>query len=142
MIVSTKGRYAIRIMLDVAQYAGAGAVKIADISSRQGITVKYAEQITSLLMKGGLLHSVRGAGGGYLLVKKPHEYRVSEILRKTEGDLAPVECVTGEDCPRSRICSTKGLWTGLYRVINEYLEGITLQDLLDSAYDGADNYCI
>lgn len=141
MLISTKGRYAVRIMLDVAQNGDKGSVKIADVSSRQDITVKYAEQITALLVKGGLLRSVRGAGGGYSLVKKPHEYRISEILYKTEGDLAPVDCVTGE-CPRQELCATKGLWEGLYRIINNYLEGITLQDLLDSAYNGADHYYI
>lgn len=130
-------------MLDVAQNYTKGSVKIADISARQDITVKYAEQITALLVKGGLLRSVRGAGGGYTLIKKPHEYRISEILYKTEGDLAPVECATGDvSCPRNGTCATKGLWVGLYRVMNEYLEGITLQDLVDSAYDGGDNYCI
>lgn len=141
MLISTKGRYAVRIMLDVAQNCDKGSVKIADISARQDITVKYAEQITALLVKGGLLRSVRGAGGGYSLLKKPYEYRISEILYKTEGDLAPVDCVTGE-CPRRELCATKGLWEGLYRAIDGYLSGVTLQDLLDSAYNGADNYYI
>lgn len=143
MLISTKGRYAIRIMLDVAQNEDKGSVKVADISARQGITVKYAEQITAMLVKGGLLRSMRGAGGGYRLVKKPHEYRVYEILYKTEGDLAPVECVTnGGYCTRKDDCVTGQLWEGLYRVIVDYLDGYTLQSLLDRFYDGADDYCI
>lgn len=143
MLISTKGRYAVRIMIDIAQNSAKGPVKIADISVRQGITVKYAEQITALLVKGGLLHSVRGAGGGYSLVKKAEEYPVSEILYKTEGDLAPVECALNDAyCPRQENCVTKDLWGGLYRVIDEYLASISLQNLLDNMIDGADQYSI
>ncbi len=143
MIISTKGRYAVRIMLDVAQNAGSGAVKAADISARQGITVKYVEQIISMLVKGGLLRSVRGAGGGYVLIKKPWEYRILEILNKTEGELIPSECLVDEDyCPRQGYCVTKSLWDGLYRAITSYLNGVTLQSLIDQSCDGSDLYCI
>ncbi len=143
MLVSTKGRYAIRIMIDVAQNSAKGPVRIADISARQEITVKYAEQITAMLVKGGLLRSVRGAGGGYSLVKKAEDYPVSEILYKTEGDFAPVECaVNNTYCPRQEQCMTKGLWSGLYHVIDNYLKSISLQDLINTAGNGSDMYYI
>ena len=142
MLISTKGRYAVRIMLDVALNGG-GAVRVADISLRQGITPKYAEQITSLLVKAGLLRSVRGACGGYYLAKSPEEYKISEILYKTEGDLAPVDCIAGgRHCSREESCASKALWDGLYRVMNDYLEGITLKDLMQRAVPASDDYCI
>lgn len=130
MLISTKGRYAVRMMLDVAQNQSAGAVKISQLSARQGISVKYAEQIAGMLTKAGLLRSLRGAGGGYLLTKQPQEYTVYEILRHTEGELAPVDCVLGEGyCLRE--CAVRGLWNGLYGVMKDYLEQVTLADLAE-----------
>lgn len=141
MQISTKGKYAVRIMLDVAKYSAGGAVRTQDISERQSISVKYAEQITALLVKGGLLRSARGAGGGYTLVKRADEYKISEILLKTEGELMPVDCVT-DSCPKSGGCAVQSLWSGLYKAVHDYLDSVTLQNLLDSSSDGGDNYVI
>lgn len=141
MKISTKGRYAVRIMADIA--ACDPPVRISDIASRQGISVKYTEQITGALVKSGLLRSIRGAQGGYELVKSADKYTVGEILRKTEGDLCPVECVKSHNCVREELgCAANKLWTGLYECINNYLDGITLQDLLDSEGNPADFYSI
>lgn len=143
MKISTKGRYGVRIMLDIAKNGGAVPVRISDISARQGVTVKYTEQITGNLVKCGLLRSVRGVSGGYVLVKHPKQYTVAEILRNTEGDLAPVDCVASAGlCDRAEECATKKLWDGLYRRINDYLEGVTLQDLLDWSPNPSDFYSI
>lgn len=143
MYISTKGRYAVRILLDVAQNGGGGAVRTQDIALRQQITLKYTEQITALLVKGGLLRSVRGAGGGYSLVKQPNQYTIAEILHKAEGNFSPVECANESGvCPREESCVVRGLWRGLDKVINDYLQSITLQTLLDRLPDGGDNYMI
>lgn len=134
MKISTRGRYALRFMIDLAQHGNNGYTALKDMSRRQGISVKYLEQITSLLSKFGLLQSVRGPQGGYKLAKKPSEYTVGEILRITEGDLAPVACLAQavNTCPRVKECSTLCLWTGLKKVINDYLDSKTLEDLLSS----------
>ena len=132
MKISTRGRYALRFMIDLAQHGNNGYTALKDMSRRQGISVKYLEQITSLLSKFGLLQSVRGPQGGYKLAKKPSEYTVGEILRITEGDLAPVACLAQavNTCPRVKECPTLCLWTGLKKVINDYLDSRTLEDLL------------
>lgn len=142
MKISTKGRYGVRIMLDIAKNGRGVPVRISEISARQGITVKYTEQITGNLVKCGLLKSVRGASGGYELMKAPDEYTVGEILRNTEGELAPVDCVVGAGCGRAEDCAAQKLWRGLYERINDYLDGITLQDLVDWSPDGSDFYSI
>ena len=134
MKISTRGRYALRFMIDLAQHDSSGYIALKDISERQGISIKYLEQITSLLSKFGLLQSVRGPQGGYRLAKRPENYSIGEILRITEGDLAPVVCLAGEVnvCPRSEGCVTLNLWEGLKKVVNEYLDGKTLEDLINS----------
>lgn len=142
MRISTKGRYGVWILIDVAQNGGSSPVRLADISARQGISVKYTEQITGLLVKCGLLKSVRGAQGGYELFKNPSEITVGEILRKTEGDISLVDCTPDSHCPHGEGCTTRKLWQGLNHCINEYLDGITLQDLVDMAPDGSDYYNI
>ena len=143
MYISTKGRYAVRILLDIAQNGGAGAVRTQDIALRQQITPKYTEQLTALLVKGGLLRSVRGAGGGYCLVKQPDQYTIAEILQKTEGNFSPVGCAAENGvCPREESCVVRGLWRGLDEVIHDYLKSVTLQTLLDRLPDGSDNYMI
>ena len=125
MKISTKGRYALRLMLDLAQNHRETAIALRDVSERQGISVKYLEQIVALLSRSGLLKSVRGAQGGYLLARRPEEYTVGEILRITEGSLAPVACLhPAEDC------LTLPLWKGLQAVIDSYLDSVTLADLL------------
>ncbi len=135
MKISTRGRYALRFMIDLAQHDSSEFTALRDISERQGISVKYLEQITSLLSKFGLLQSVRGPQGGYRLSRSPSEYTVGEILRITEGDLAPVACLATPEntCPKKEECATLDLWTGLHKVICDYLDGKTLDDLVSSA---------
>lgn len=134
MKISTRGRYALRFMIDLAQHNNGEYTALKDISDRQDISIKYLEQITSLLSKFGLLQSVRGPQGGYKLAKQPSEYTVGEILRITEGNLAPVACLEPEQnvCPRKADCPTLGLWIGLSKVVNDYLDGKTLADLVDA----------
>lgn len=133
MKVSTKGRYAIRIMLDLAIHNTGEFIPLKEVSERQGITLKYLEQIIILLKRSGYLKSSRGNGGGYKLAKQPAEYTLGDILRTTEGNLSPIACLEDEEnvCPRSIICPTLDFWQGLDQVINDYVDGVTLQDLLD-----------
>ena len=133
MKISTKGRYALRLMLDLAVYNTGEPISLKDIARRENISDKYLEQIISVLNKAGYVKSVRGAQGGYMLRKNPEEYTVGMILRLTEGSLAPVDCLNQDpiQCERSSECATLPVWQGLNRVINEYLDSITLQDILD-----------
>ena len=145
MKISTKGRYALRMLLDLAEHRADGYIALKDIAERQGISKKYLEQIVPVLNKSDILRTNRGKQGGYMLVKDPDKYTVGEILRLTEGDLAPVACVgkNPEECKRRADCPTLPVWQGFYKVINEYFDGITLQDILDqkNARD-IDNYMI
>ncbi|MCQ2414386.1 MAG: Rrf2 family transcriptional regulator [Clostridia bacterium] len=132
-MISTRGRYALRMMIDLAAHRSEGLIALKDIAERQDISKKYLEQIIPVLNRSGLLRTSRGFGGGYGLVKDPSEYTVGEILRATEGSLAPVSCL-GESvntCPRCAECLTLPMWTGLQKVIDEYLDGITLADLVN-----------
>lgn len=133
MKVSTKGRYALRLMIDLAEHDSGDYIPLRDISERQGISVKYLEQIVTQLSRAGFLRSVRGAQGGYRLSRRPENYTVGEILRITEGDLAPIACLSDEtaSCPRESECATLDFWKGLRRVINEYVDGSTLDDLVE-----------
>lgn len=143
MKISTKGRYGMRIMLDVAKNCAGGPVRIADVCARQQISPKYAEQIMGQLSRGGLLRSVRGAQGGYTLVKRPAEYTAAEILRCTEGELSVVGCVQdGSSCVRGEGCVMRTFWAGLNGALEAYLNAVTLQSLLDSDPDAADFYSI
>ena len=141
MKISTKGRYALRIMLDIAMHDDGKYIPLKDIAKRQNLTVKYLEQIISLLNKAGYLQSLRGNTGGYRLAKNLDEYVVGDILRVTEGDLAPVACLKkcGDFCQREDICNTVSFWRGLDRVINEYVDSYTLKDLLKQAQDKVNN---
>lgn len=148
MKVSTRGRYALRIMLDIAVNGGDAPVSFKDVSNRQEISFKYMEQIGALLTRAGLLKSVRGAQGGYYLVHKPSETTIGSILRVTEGQLSPVACLEkGENtCPRSADCMTIPLWEKLNNAILDVLDNTTLQDLIDISrarhlitIDGADD---
>jgi Rrf2 family protein len=132
MKFSTKGRYALRLMMDIAEHDQEGYVSLKDAAERQGLSVKYLEQIAGTLAKAGLLHSGRGAQGGYRLVKAPEAYTVGSILRLTEGNLAPVACLEGPEnlCQQCGECATLDFWTGLYAVVNEYIDHYTLADLL------------
>ena len=132
MMISTKGRYALRIMVDLAQHDGQTPVSVREIARRQDISGKYMEQIISVLTRAGLLRSVRGAQGGYLLSRAPAEITVGEVLRTLEGDLAVVDCLLGEDtCDRACACPTRVVWQKLRDGVNKIVDGITLQDMLD-----------
>lgn len=132
MKISTKGRYALRIMLDIAMHDNGKYIPLKDIAKRQNLTVKYLEQIISILNKAGYLNSLRGNTGGYRLAKKVNEYVVGDILRIMEGNLAPVACLEkcNSSCMREDICKTLSFWRGLDKVINEYVDSFTLEDLL------------
>lgn len=130
-MISTKGRYALRLMIDIAAYSNGGVVSLKDVSKRQGISIKYLEQVVSLLTRGGLLISVRGNNGGYRLTKDPSEYSAGEILRCAEGTLAPVACLQCSQvlCNRAEVCSTIDFWKGFNEVISNYVDNVTLEDL-------------
>ena len=132
MIISTKGRYALRIMLDLANHSGE-KVKLKEIAFRQEISEKYMEQIIAVLNKAGYVRSTRAAQGGYQLVKEPKEYAVGMILRLTEGSLAPVECLSGNalPCEREGKCAAVELYRRIYDAVNGVIDSTTLQDLLD-----------
>jgi len=133
MLISTKGRYALRTMLDLAQHADDGYVSLTRISERQGISVKYLEAIIAMLNKAGMVESLRGKEGGYKLTKKPEEYTVASIIKLTERSIAPVSCLGTEsnDCERAYQCLTLPMWAKLKEIIDQYLESITLKDLLE-----------
>ena len=132
MKISSRGRYALSMMIDIAEHRSNAQIPIKDISERQGLSVKYLEQIVTNLTRSGLLHSERGSGGGYRLTKSPDKYTVGEILRAVEGKLAPVTCLEDDinQCEHSSLCKTLDFWEGLYKVIGEYVDSVTLQDFL------------
>ena len=130
MKISTKGRYALRVMIDLAVNDKGDYVSLKDVSNRQEVSLKYLEQIMAMLNKAGYVKSTRGNNGGYRLAKSPEEYKVGDILRKTEGDLAPIACVNGEECGKRENCKTFKFWQGLDNVINEYVDSKTLGDLI------------
>ena len=139
-MISTRGRYALRMMLDLAQNQGDGYVALKDIAARQEISKKYLEQIIPLLNRAGLLQTARGVQGGYRLTRRPEEYTVLDILTVTETGLAAVACLEQDApaCPRCAECLTLPVWQGLDQVVREYLSGITLQDVLDKRNVGND----
>ena len=132
MNVTSKGRYALRVMLDLAQHPDEGYISLKTIADRQRVSMKYLEIIVSSLKKAGLVDSTRGKEGGYKLARKPEEYSVGEILRCVEDNLAPVSCIKAGsvECDRAGECITVPMWMELDEIINAYLDGITLQDLL------------
>lgn len=132
MRISTKGRYALRMMMDIAAHDQEGYVSLKDVSARQTLSPKYLEQIAGMLSRAGLLRSGRGAQGGYRLAREPEQYTVGDILRLTEGNLAPVACLEGPEnrCERRGECPTLDFWTGLYAVVNDYIDRYTLADLM------------
>ena len=137
MKISTKGRYALRMLIDLAEHQNDGFIALKDIAERQGISKKYLEQIIPVLNRSDVLNANRGYQGGYKLAKSPDKYTVGAILRLTEGSIAPVACLDHEpvDCPRREDCITLPLWKGLNKVITDYLDSVTLQDLLDNQKD-------
>ena len=140
MKISTKGRYALRKMLDLAEHREQGFVSLKEIAARQDISKKYLEQIVAVLNRPDFLKTNRGYQGGYRLAKTPDQYTVGDILRLTEGGLAPVACLEEEPntCPRAASCATLPVWAGLYKAINTYLDSITLQDLLEQEHKNDD----
>jgi Rrf2 family iron-sulfur cluster assembly transcriptional regulator len=130
MRISTKGRYALRVMIDLAEQGGEARVPLRDIAARQDISEKYLESIIATLNKAGLVDATRGKNGGYRLSRLPGEYTAGEILRTAEGSLSPVSCLDSDSpCERAGQCRTLPLWEGLDRVIDEYLDHYTLADL-------------
>ena len=140
MLISTKGRYALRVMIDLAEHQAEGFIPLKVIAERQEISEKYLESIIKLLVKAKLLNGVRGKGGGYKLTKSPEQYTIGSILRLTEDSLAPVSCLEpgASACPRAAECRTLSLWQGLDKVINDYLDNVTVADLMHSGDDGYD----
>ena len=143
MRISTKGRYAIRLMLDIASHSDGGNVSLKDVSKRQNISLKYLEQIVNILSKAGLLRSQRGAQGGYKIMRKPEEYTMGDILRVTEGEISPLSCLEDEINQYMRLSNypTIKFWTGLYDTINNYLDGTTIADLMNNAEENGNNFC-
>lgn len=133
MKVSTKGRYALRLMLDLAINNNGELIRVRDIAERQGISEKYLEQIISFLKKAGYVKSLRGSQGGYCLAREPKEYTVGMILRLTEGNMAPVSCLEDEEnrCERADSCVTVKLWSMVDEAVKGVIDHITLQDLVD-----------
>lgn len=134
MKISSKGRYALRMMVDIAEHKKGEWISIKDISIRQDISIKYLEQIVTSLSKSGLLLSSRGPQGGYKLARDPEQYTVGEILRVMEGSLAPVSCLENNvnTCERQGVCVTLSFWKGLSEVVNRYVDSVTLKDLIES----------
>lgn len=134
MLVSTKGRYALRVMIDLAQGYSESYIPMKDVAARQGLSLKYIERIMPLLNKGGLVQGVHGKGGGYRLSKDPKDISAGEILQLTEGNLAPVACLEcgAEECPRAKGCKTLPMWNEFHSMANDYFNSISLADLANS----------
>ena len=132
MMISTRGRYALRVMIELAGNQERDYIPMKEIAEKQSISLKYLEQILPVLVKNGLLEGVHGKKGGYRLIKPTNQYKIGDILRLTEGDLAPVACIGCEakTCERASDCITLPMWKEFYRITNEYFDGITLADLL------------
>ena len=145
MMISTKGRYALRVMVDLAEHGDSGYIPMKEVAQRQEISLKYLEKILPLLVAGKLVEGIHGKGGGYRLTRSPGEYTIGEILRLTEGSIAPIACLDASpiSCEKMSSCITLPFWKGLNKVINDYVDGVTLQDLLDQHREcGIDNYQI
>ncbi len=137
-MISTKARYALRVMADLAERREEGFVPLKDIAVRQEISEKYLETILRLLVKGKIVRGLRGKGGGYMLTRSPEEYSVGEIIELTEGSLAPVACLApgAETCPRKEGCATFKLWQKYDLFTRRFFYGITLQNLIDGDFGG------
>lgn len=135
-MISTRGRYVLRVMIDLAQHEDGAYHPMREVAVRQGISVKYLERILPPLSRGGLLEGVQGKGGGYRLKRPPKECSVGEILRLTEGGMAPVACLEAEasPCPRQDCCTTFPMWREFYQLTNDYFDSITLEDFLSGRF--------
>ena len=133
-MISTRGRYALRVMIDLAEHQDEGYIPMKDVAKRQGVSLGYMEKILPVLVKNGIVEGLQGKTGGYRLIRKPEGYTLGEILRLTEGSLAPVACLEcgASPCEKAADCRTLPVWTELDRRINEYLDGVTIADLLRS----------
>lgn len=142
MLISTRGRYALRVLIDLAEHTGGDYIPLRDIVKRQDISQKYVESIMTMLSKNHLVEGVHGKGGGYRLNREPDEYSVGEILRITEGTLAPVTCLEegAKPCPRAAECRTLPMWDKLNSMITDYLDSVSLAELMQT--ETADNYVI
>lgn len=142
MMISTRGRYALRVMIDLAEHYNGSYIPMKDVAARQEISLKYLEKILPVLSKNGIIEGVHGKGGGYRLTRGPADYTVGEILRLAEDGLAPISCLEdgAPPCSIASECRTLPIWRGFYKVINEYFDGITIADLMRG--DSADNYVI
>lgn len=142
MMISTRGRYALRVLIDLAEHSEQGYIPMKEVADRQGISLKYLERIIPVLSKNGYVEGIHGKGGGYKLIKSPDECKIGDILRLTEGDLAPVACLEcgAKPCERAYECRTYPMWVEFYRIVNEYFDGKTLRDVINT--DMADNYSI
>ncbi len=131
-MISTRGRYALRVMIDLARNSGEGYIPMKDIASRQDISKKYMEQIMPSLAKNGLVEGIHGKGGGYRLTREPSEYTAGEILRLAEGDLAPVACLScnAPECPRKNECKTLPMWKKYDELTNEFFDSVSLESLI------------
>lgn len=134
MMISTRGRYALRVLIDLAEHQNGEYIPMKEVAARQDISLNYIERIMPVLTKAKLVHGLHGKGGGYRLTMTPEQYKVGDILRLTEGDLAPVACIgcDAEKCNRTHECRTVSMWEKFYAVTNEYFDGITLADLMQS----------
>lgn len=134
MVSSTRGRYALRVLIDIAENSHGEYIAMKDVAARQEISLKYLEKIMPILVSHNLIEGIHGKGGGYRLSRRPDEYRVGEILRLTEGDIAPVACLQYDaaTCSRNAECRTLPMWTELNRRISEYLDSVTIADLMKS----------
>lgn len=134
MIVSTRGRYALRVLIDLAEHENGGYIPMKDVAERQEISLKYLERILPALSKAGLIEGLQGKGGGYRLTRTPEKYGVGEILRLTEGDLAPVACLEcgAAPCKRAAHCRTVPMWNRLNDLLNSFFDSITIADLMHS----------
>ncbi len=138
-MISTRGRYALRVMIDLAEHGGGDFVPMKEVAARQEISLKYIERIMPLLTKENLVEGLHGKGGGYRLCRPPEDYSVGEILRITEGELAPVACLERgvKPCPRAAECRTLPMWKKYYAMTNEFFDGISIADLMKNgaSYD-------
>ncbi len=132
MIVSTRGRYALRVLIDIAEHSSEDRIPLKEIAERQDISQKYIEAIMTMLSKGGLVDAVHGKGGGYKLNRAPSEYKIGDILRLTEGTLSPVACLekNAKPCSRESVCRTLPMWSKLDELVENYLDSVTLADLM------------
>ncbi len=142
MMISTKGRYALRVLIDLGEHRNGEYIPMKDVAGRQEISLKYLEKIMPVLIKNNVVEAIHGKGGGYRLTRSPDEYKVGDILRITEGELVPVACLAPDAAPCSRAaeCKTLPMWQKFSAITEEYFDGITIADLMEN--NSADNYVI